>query len=412
MLDLFEHFFCLLLGISMAGLAFGMCVLTALVQYVTGEYGWRGGILILSGLTMHIIVGGAVMRPMKIVVVDEQDIEENEDEALAKKMLSEYEEKSTIVAGQSVRTVVDEQDQDIERNEDEENTKLLSEHKCKNQREHDEQNKEMPRTSLIYKHTKESSKLNTENELLCKRDAPENYDERMLSEDQQNKRQHVRTSGSEQDCEVDEENPNLLSVRLKENGTIESENEQLSKVEHPANDMKKNSELNGLTVKNDCISVQNTSTNNDESCSQSIPIPTVETACDKPLLGDQIPNGKVSKTKDTTDSSGSKICSPKKIFHVEIFREPFFIIFCTNLFLSNIAISIFYTFVPAMAMEYGSSASTGGNLIAISGVVGLFARIAIGSIANFGKVHIYLLNSILMLLFGVLMLQLPFSFST
>lgn len=63
-------------GLSMAGTALGMLILPQLVRILLESYGFRGAVLILSGLALHAAFGSALLQPVKWHLKDEKlDVE-------------------------------------------------------------------------------------------------------------------------------------------------------------------------------------------------------------------------------------------------------------------------------------------------------------------------------------------------
>lgn len=52
-------------GFSVAGTGMGQMLLPFLVQYLLGNYGFRGTLLILSGLALHAFLGATLYQPIK-----------------------------------------------------------------------------------------------------------------------------------------------------------------------------------------------------------------------------------------------------------------------------------------------------------------------------------------------------------
>ena len=50
------------LGIATAGSGIGAFIFSPLLTYTEAEYGWRGAVLITSGLCLHLFVCGLVIR--------------------------------------------------------------------------------------------------------------------------------------------------------------------------------------------------------------------------------------------------------------------------------------------------------------------------------------------------------------
>lgn len=63
-------------GLSMAGTALGMLILPQLVRILLESYGFRGAVLILSGLALHAALGSTLLQPVKWHLKDEKiDVE-------------------------------------------------------------------------------------------------------------------------------------------------------------------------------------------------------------------------------------------------------------------------------------------------------------------------------------------------
>lgn len=54
----------------MAGTALGMLILPQLVRILLEEYGFRGAVLLLSGLALHAMVGSTLLQPVKQHLID------------------------------------------------------------------------------------------------------------------------------------------------------------------------------------------------------------------------------------------------------------------------------------------------------------------------------------------------------
>ncbi|XP_072025018.1 monocarboxylate transporter 13-like [Amphiura filiformis] len=62
--DYFDKYFDVVNGIAHAGMGSGVIVMPLVTQFLLDVYGWRGTVLILGGLTAHIVVSGALLRPV------------------------------------------------------------------------------------------------------------------------------------------------------------------------------------------------------------------------------------------------------------------------------------------------------------------------------------------------------------
>ncbi|XP_072025020.1 uncharacterized protein [Amphiura filiformis] len=60
----FDKYFDVGNGIAHAGMGSGVIVMPLVTQFFLDVYGWRGSVLILGGLTAHIVVSGALLRPV------------------------------------------------------------------------------------------------------------------------------------------------------------------------------------------------------------------------------------------------------------------------------------------------------------------------------------------------------------
>lgn len=58
-------------GLSMAGTALGMLIMPQLVRILLEEFGFRGAVLLLSGLALHSAVGSTLLQPAKWHLKDE-----------------------------------------------------------------------------------------------------------------------------------------------------------------------------------------------------------------------------------------------------------------------------------------------------------------------------------------------------
>ena len=52
-------------GIASMGFGVGMFVLAPVLSYIIQEYGWKGSMVLTSGLVMHLYIVGAVLRPVR-----------------------------------------------------------------------------------------------------------------------------------------------------------------------------------------------------------------------------------------------------------------------------------------------------------------------------------------------------------
>jgi len=54
-------------GIAVCGSGFGTFVFAPLTEYLIGNYGWRGAMLIIGGIVLNCIIFGAMFRPLELV---------------------------------------------------------------------------------------------------------------------------------------------------------------------------------------------------------------------------------------------------------------------------------------------------------------------------------------------------------
>ncbi|XP_072044967.1 monocarboxylate transporter 13-like [Amphiura filiformis] len=66
----FDKFYDLANGLSHAGLSIGLMIIPPLTQLLLDIYGWRGTLLILGGLNSHLVVCGALLRPIELTDTD------------------------------------------------------------------------------------------------------------------------------------------------------------------------------------------------------------------------------------------------------------------------------------------------------------------------------------------------------
>ena len=79
-------------GIVSSGVAFGSLIMPPLIRVVVDWYGWRGGMLILSAITLHIVLGALMMRPvdrLQLVIeiplaTEQQDCDDSQTVAVDK----------------------------------------------------------------------------------------------------------------------------------------------------------------------------------------------------------------------------------------------------------------------------------------------------------------------------------------
>ncbi|XP_070534479.1 monocarboxylate transporter 12-B-like isoform X2 [Ptychodera flava] len=62
----FDTRFSIACGLAMAGTGAGQFVLSVVTQALEDKYGWRGTLLILSGIFLHLCLAGAVLRPLPV----------------------------------------------------------------------------------------------------------------------------------------------------------------------------------------------------------------------------------------------------------------------------------------------------------------------------------------------------------
>ena len=86
--DYFDKYYTIAVGIYSCGTGLGMMILPILTQFFLDTYGWRGAILLLSGLACHAIPCGALLTSIKkntnetnklLIKHTEQHSEENKD---------------------------------------------------------------------------------------------------------------------------------------------------------------------------------------------------------------------------------------------------------------------------------------------------------------------------------------------
>ncbi|CAH1785202.1 unnamed protein product, partial [Owenia fusiformis] len=61
----FEKKRTLAIGVAASGIGFGSFIYPPMIDALNNQYGWRGALLMLSGITLNICVAGAFMRPFK-----------------------------------------------------------------------------------------------------------------------------------------------------------------------------------------------------------------------------------------------------------------------------------------------------------------------------------------------------------
>ncbi|XP_070534501.1 monocarboxylate transporter 13-like isoform X2 [Ptychodera flava] len=62
----FDTRFSIACGLAMAGTGAGQFVLSVVTKALEDKYGWRGTLLILSGIFLHLCLAGAVLRPLPV----------------------------------------------------------------------------------------------------------------------------------------------------------------------------------------------------------------------------------------------------------------------------------------------------------------------------------------------------------
>ncbi|CAH1785203.1 unnamed protein product [Owenia fusiformis] len=65
----FEKKRTLAIGVAASGIGFGSFIYPPMIDALNNQYGWRGALLMLSGITLNICVAGAFMRPFKITLL-------------------------------------------------------------------------------------------------------------------------------------------------------------------------------------------------------------------------------------------------------------------------------------------------------------------------------------------------------
>lgn len=51
-------------GIAVAGSGLGTCIFAPLVAFLNKEYGWRGTLMVLSGIVLNCAIFGGLFRPL------------------------------------------------------------------------------------------------------------------------------------------------------------------------------------------------------------------------------------------------------------------------------------------------------------------------------------------------------------
>ena len=77
--DYFDRYFDISQSIARFGMAVGVMILPLLTQFLLFIYGWRGSLLILGGLNVHITVSGALLRQTTQSKCETRDKYDNED---------------------------------------------------------------------------------------------------------------------------------------------------------------------------------------------------------------------------------------------------------------------------------------------------------------------------------------------
>ncbi|XP_064619208.1 monocarboxylate transporter 14-like [Lineus longissimus] len=63
------------LGLAATGTGFGTVVYPPLIRYLDEEYGWRGSLLIMAGITLNLLVTSLIMKPKPQKTIDDADKE-------------------------------------------------------------------------------------------------------------------------------------------------------------------------------------------------------------------------------------------------------------------------------------------------------------------------------------------------
>ncbi len=71
----FHQYQSLAIGIASSGVGFGTIVFPALIHFLIETYGWRGSLLLLGGISFHLVLIGALLRPFN---AKPEDINEND----------------------------------------------------------------------------------------------------------------------------------------------------------------------------------------------------------------------------------------------------------------------------------------------------------------------------------------------
>ena len=69
----FDAYYEVALGISSMGISFGVIVMPLVTQFLLDLYGWRVTILLISALNLHLVVSGALLRPITPLNEEQDD---------------------------------------------------------------------------------------------------------------------------------------------------------------------------------------------------------------------------------------------------------------------------------------------------------------------------------------------------
>ena len=99
----FHERYSIAIAISQTGLAAGIMTIPLLTQLLIDTYGWRGSMLLLGGINLHLVVSGALLTPVIPNLKDIKSIKERQSEHVMNKTMHQMqvnianEHKSSIV---------------------------------------------------------------------------------------------------------------------------------------------------------------------------------------------------------------------------------------------------------------------------------------------------------------------------
>ena len=316
-------------GISISGVAVGTVGLTLLVRVYTDVYGWRGAMLIVAGLTTHLFLCAVVMWPVKW-----QEVLPEDDVSI----------KPTVakVKDQACEATVMENTNEAE----------CSQKTCEVQvQELIEDTSE----ATVVEETPRAKVMSYPHEVTIKI-ISENGSETLVG---LNSSDTLHAGPNMKSCQVDRR---LLDVAFDDNHKVIS-------ISCPC-DMDKVQVKFGtpLSREDHASSVQYVSKSMDYSWHTSI------------SSGIEL-NAQIAATVK------------RKAFDFDIFQSVDFVAYCVALIFMNIALSVYFTFLPAMAMSFGTDALSAANLIAWGSVAGERIHAAMFAILMFIPFTTYVTQS-------------------